>query len=96
VWSRLHDVALTPVAQARLNAMPMDERVVISCAFRDAITNPEKVGDYKLEFSKLPSGQIMQIHKFRFGFAHFIVLDLKDGVILSDFWLGAEYKIAAD
>jgi hypothetical protein len=34
---------------------------------RDAIKRPNRVGDYKLEFYQVKeTGQIIQIHKFRF------------------------------
>lgn len=74
----------------------MDDRIVLSCAFRDAIRSPQRVGNYQLKFHRLRSGKIAQIHEFRFGYANFVVLETEDAILIEDLWLDPELSLAAE
>jgi hypothetical protein len=86
---------LTP-AKTRWKNLPLDDRVVLSIAFQDAMTNPDRVVDYKWRYHRLRSGKVIEIHEFRLGFSHFVIIKTKASAFIYDLWVEAGIALAAE
>ena len=96
MWFVDYEIEMLPKAIARWNSLPMEDRITLGVAFREAVMHPQRVGTYALSFRKLRSGQVAQIHSFRFGYANFIIMTTQDSIVMEDLWLDPDYAIAAD
>ena len=84
-----------PNAQARWSRLTPDERVVLTEALEDALRRPQRVGDYVLEFHRLrPQNRIYMLHRFRFGYAHYEIVNIDNRYFLYDLWLDEEVVAA--
>lgn len=84
-------------AKRRWKSLAWDDRVILAHAFRDATLNPTRVADYTLQFHHHESsGEVILIHKFRIGFATFILIDTSKTLFIFDLWLDDEIAIAAE
>jgi hypothetical protein len=74
----------------------LDDRVVLSIAFQDAMTNPDRVADYKWKYCRLKSGQAIVIHEFRLGFSNFIIVTTDTTALIYDLWVDPGIALAAE
>lgn len=95
MWDGLA-IDMLPFAKRRWRTLSQDDRFVLAFAFRDAIRRPDRVGDYRLEFYQLSTGEIIQFHTFRFGYANFILATNESILFICDFWLDEDYAMAAE
>jgi hypothetical protein len=88
---------MSPLARSRWRAFSPDERVVLAYALKDAIAKPYRVGFYKLEFRRLQStGEIVQVHRFRFGYANFVIATTSTTLLVHDLWLDDDVALVAE
>jgi hypothetical protein len=97
LWYTALELEMMEPARRRWRGLSIDDRVVLAFAFRDAIKNPLRVGDYKLQlYRRNSTGEFIQIHHFRFGFANFILVDIPPKLFIYDFWLDDDIALAAE
>jgi hypothetical protein len=94
VWFSQETYMLKSVSD-RWDALPAEDRIVLECAYRDAIAKPHRVGSYRFDIRRL-SGQLISIHEFRFGYATFTLADTQFGPIMIDFHLDNRIAKAAE
>jgi hypothetical protein len=84
-------------AKKRWQKLSFEDRTVIAYAFRDALRNPRCVGDYTFCLYKMRStGEVVQVHEFRIGFANFVFIDTAAALNIYDFWLDDDLALAAE
>jgi hypothetical protein len=101
LWSSLQEgiekIPMLPPARAVWAQSSAEDRAVLDYAFRDAISNPHRVGDLQIRYYRVnPSGAIIELHSFRFGYAHFVVILTERAAFLYDLWLDDEIAVAAE
>lgn len=97
MWYRAPDLEMMEPARTRWRGLSIEDQAVLAFAFRDAIQNPLRVADYRVQFYKRKSsGEVIPIHQFRFGFANFILVDMPSKVFIYDFWLDDDIALAAE
>jgi hypothetical protein len=96
VWFSLQAPDMLSRAKERWASLPLADRVVLSLAFEEAMSNPERVVDYKWKYCRLKSGQPITIHEFRVGFANFIVVTSEALAFIYDLWVDPGIAIAAE
>ena len=88
---------MLPSAKRRWLSLSADDRVVLAYALKDAIARPDRVGFYGLEFLRIRgSREIVQLHRFRFGYANFVLATTAAVLVVCDFWLDDDAAIAAE
>jgi len=88
MWPTEIELDMLGPARERWSSIPIDDRVILASAFRDATLNPIWVVDYKLEFhDHRPSGETVLVHHFRIGFASFILIETCRKLFIFDLWL---------
>jgi hypothetical protein len=96
VWgNRLSTQDMLLPARERWATFSSEERAVLDYAYRDAIQNPQKVGNYKLSFVTL-MGRSLGVHSFRFGYANFVLIDVINCYKVYDLWLDEAIALAAE
>ena len=84
-------------AKKRWSTLSLEDRAVIAYALDDAIHNPNWVGDYILELHTIRmTGEMVQVHQFRIGFANFIFVDTVAALHIYDFWVDDDLALAAE
>jgi hypothetical protein len=69
----------------------------LAYALRDAVRQPHRVGYYEIQFYRSRSlREVVQIHKFRFGYANFILISSTTAIFIYDFWLDDDIALAAE
>jgi len=96
VWDGLI-LDMSQWAKRRWRSLPPDDRVVLAYALADAIARPHRVGYYELEFLRIRhTGQFAQRHRFRFGYANFVIETTATTMTVCDLWLDDEAALAAE
>jgi hypothetical protein len=96
VWDGLA-LDMSTLAKRRWQSFSPDDRAVLGYALRDAIARPYLVGSYQLGFRRRRStGDIVQVHTFRFGFANFVIETTPTTLMVCDLWLDDERALAAE
>jgi hypothetical protein len=96
VWDGL-PLDMLPSAERRWRSLSPDDKVVLAYALKDAIARPDRVGFYKLKFLRVrQTGEIIQLHTFRFGYANFVIATTPTTLIICDFWLDDDSAMAAE
>ena len=81
-------------AWLRWNSFTAEDRAVLAQLYQYAIRCPQFVSEYKLEFHRLgPTVQQIEIHRFRFGVANFVIVTTQTTEIMLDLWLDDDYEI---
>jgi hypothetical protein len=96
VWFSLEAPDMLSRAKARWANLSLDDRVVLSLAFHDAMKNPDRVADYKWKYQRLESGHVIVIHEFRLGFSNFTIITANKSAYIYDLWVDPGIALAAE
>jgi archaellum biogenesis ATPase FlaH len=97
VWTELQNLKMLAPARDRWQRLPLDDRRVVALAFSDAVSYPNRVGDYILTFRRLKTRNkvvVVTLHQFRIGFVNFILVDAAPLIVMHDFWFDDDYEVA--
>ncbi len=95
MWNR-ENLYMLPSAKRRWRSLSREDRAVLAYALKDAIARPHRVGDYQLDFVRITTGEILQVHRFRFGYANFVIATTETSLIVCDLWLDDDSALAAE
>jgi hypothetical protein len=91
------ELRILETAKKRWSTLSIEDRTVIAYALQDAIHNPNWVGDYTLRLHAIKiTGEVVQVHEFRIGFANFIFVDTASALNIYDFWVDDDMALAAE
>ncbi|MDC7786258.1 hypothetical protein PQJ75_01380 [Rhodoplanes sp. TEM] len=77
--------------------MAAEDRVALRVALDDAVRNPHKVGDLKLRFLRIPvTDEHVVEYRFRFGYANYVIFEVRGTFFLYDAWLDDDLYFAAE